>query len=83
MATDGINRRPIAPALTGHFTDHGLALGGHSIGDFFAQIKITPDTFVVWAAEGKDGLGVCEIYRVFDLAAAVNAFRIKELQIHS
>jgi hypothetical protein len=81
MAADGVNRCPIAPPLAGHLADNAFAPGGHGIGDFLAQIEITTDTFVVRAAEGEDRLGIGEVYGIFDLAAAVDTFRIKKLQI--
>ncbi len=82
VAANGVNRRPIAPALASHLTDHVLASRGYGIGDFLAEVKITPDTFVIWAAEREDGFGVSEVHRIFDLAAAMNPFGIKKLQIH-
>ena len=51
VAADGVNRRPIAPTLAGHLPDHALAPGGHGLGDFLAQIKISTHTLVVRATE--------------------------------
>lgn len=83
MAADGVDCRPIAPTLAGHLANHALPPGTYSIGNFLAQIKIPPHTLVIGATEGKNRLGVRKVYRVLDVAAAVDPFGIEKLQVYS
>ena len=58
---DGADGRLASPASAEYFAHNGCAPLGNGGGEFFGQIKIASDAFVVGTTEAEHGLGVRQV----------------------